>query len=159
MDALKDWFEQLDESEKKTVSIAAIALVIVIILFGIILPLNKKVASLENQVAGKQKLLNEWKKSIPTILANRGNSSSSNSTRSINSIVTSSTRKFNLSISRVQEKSDNEMQVWLDNVSFNDFIRWTEELQSRYQLQVASVNIRGKDRNGLSSIDIKLRRG
>jgi len=74
----------------------------------------------------------------------------------LSAIVTSSTRDFNLRVSRVQEKGSDEFQVWFDNVAFNDFIRWITVLNNRYQVSVVSVNVRSKDRDGLSGIDVKL---
>ncbi len=159
MDELKNWFEQLEDNEKKIVAIASIAMLILIIIFAILVPLNNSIDSLKIQVDSRKKSIETWQESLPIILANQGSSASYSNEQSINTIITKTTQQFNLSVSRVQEKSTNEMQVWLDNVPFNDFIRWTNEIQNRYQLKVASVNIRGKDRNGLSSIDIKLKRG
>ncbi len=89
-------------------------------------------------------------------MASRGGASAASSSQKLSSIVTSSTRRFNLRVSRVQEKGDTEIQVWFDNVPFNDFARWVADLNNRYQVSVASVNIRSKDRNGISSIDVKL---
>ena len=61
---------------------------------------------------------------MPALLANRGQVRGGNNSMPLNSIITNSTRKFNLRVSRVQEKNSDEIQVWFDNVPFNDFLRW-----------------------------------
>ena len=159
MQQLKEWFEGLDENEKRIVIIGGIFFSLVILIFGILKPLNDSVGTLEQQVNSRQDSVDQWKANMPTILANRGAASGTSSNRALSNVVTSTTRRFNLKVSRVQEKGQDEMQVWFDNVAFNDFIRWTAELENRHKITIDSVNIRSKDRNGLSSIDIKILRG
>lgn len=159
MQQLKVWFEALEQNEQKIVLIATAFFAFVILVFGILKPLSNSVSSLQNQVDSRQQSVEKWKQAMPQLLANKGQSSNSNSTQAISSVVTTTTKQFNLRVSRVQEKGTEEMQVWFDNVPFSDFVRWVAEVQDRYKLKVASVNIRNKDRNGLASIDIKLLRG
>ena len=72
------------------------------------------------------------------------------------SIINNTTRKFNLAVSRRDSKSPNEMQVWFDNVSFDDFLRWVEEVESKHGVSVATVNVRSRENNGITSINVKL---
>ena len=156
MEQIKTWYNGLEENEQKIVIFAAVFFSIVLLYFGLIKPVNDKVNSLELSVSSKQSTIAQWRKDLPKIVASRGGASASSSNQQLSSIVTSSTRRFNLRVSRVQEKGDTEIQVWFDNVPFNDFARWVADLNNRYQVSVASVNIRSKDRNGISSIDVKL---
>ncbi|MET1256724.1 type II secretion system protein GspM [Aliikangiella maris] len=159
MEQLKQWYNGLDSSEQRLVNIASIFVVLFILFFGILKPISDSVESIEGQIQSRERSVALWKKSMPQIIANRGAMSSSNSNIPLTNLVTSTTRQYQLNVSRVKEKSPNEMQVWFDNVSFNDFIRWVAELESRHKVSVDSVNIRTKDRDGLSSIDIKIQRG
>jgi len=156
MEQIKAWYSGLEENEQKIVVFAGIFFCVVILFFGLIKPVNDQVKKLEMSVKGKQSMIVEWQKDLPKLMASRGRASTSNGNQKLSSVVTSSTRKFNLRVSRVQEKGANEIQVWFDNVPFNDFARWVTELNNRHKVSVASVNVRSKDRNGISSIDVKL---
>jgi|GEM_PF-1840016 len=159
MQQIKEWYAGLDENEQKIVFFASIFFSLVILVFGLLKPLNDSVKSLNTQIEGRQKSVDKWKQAMPTLLASKGRVSGGNSSMPLSSVITTSSKKFNLRVSRVQEKNNDEIQVWFDNVPFNDFLGWTAELQSRYQVKVASVNIRNKDRDGLTSIDVKIRKG
>lgn len=159
MENIKIWYQGLEESEQKIVIFAAIFFATVIFIFGILKPLNDKVKQVELSVKGKQSMVLEWQQAMPKLLAARGGSSASSGGQSLSSVVTASTKRFNLRVSRVQEKGSEEIQVWFDNVAFNDFARWVSDLNGRYKVTVSSVNIRSKDKDGLSSIDVKLQKG
>ncbi|WP_196139291.1 type II secretion system protein M [Aliikangiella sp. G2MR2-5] len=159
MEQLKQWFESLDEKEQKLVLVLSVFILLVMIFFALVKPINDQVGKLESKVKGQERIIAQWSDSIPKILASGGRGSGATSSQSLSSVVTASTRQFNLRVSRVQEKNSGELQVWFDNVPFNDFMNWIGELGNRYKVSVASVNIRSKDRNGLISIDVKLRKG
>jgi len=159
MEQLKEWFNGLEDNEQRIVIIGGVVLSLVILIFGLIKPLNDSVNSLRQQVDSRQKSVANWKASMPVLIANRGATNTATNSRALSNVITSTTRRFNLNVSRVQEKGQNEMQVWFDNVPFNDFIRWVAELENKHQVTVDSVNIRSKERDGLSSIDIKIIRG
>ncbi|TQV73927.1 type II secretion system protein M [Aliikangiella marina] len=157
MEQIKEWYNSLQDSEQRIVLAASLFFGLVIVFFGIIKPINDAVSRLEGQVQSRQNTVSEFKKNMPVLVANRSAARrASNSGGSLSNLVTSSTRQFQLNVSRVQEKSPTEMQVWFDNVAFNDFLRWTAQLENRHQIRIESVNIRNKERNGLTSIDIKL---
>lgn len=156
MDQIKQWYSELESSEQRIVMILGILFILVILIFGLLMPINQTVDSLQTKVSSSQNSVDQWKQSIPILRANRGRASSN---QSLNSVVTSSTRQFNLNVSRVQEKGEDEMQVWLDNVVFNDCLNWISQLEKRYKVKVASINIRNKDRNGLINLDVKLQKG
>ncbi len=158
MQQLKTWYAGLEENEQKMVVVAAVVMALLILVFAVIKPLNNSVSTYQQKVKGRQSSVNNWKAALPVIIANRGQTSNASNNRGLSYVITSTTRAFNLRVSRVQEKGADEIQVWFDNVAFNDFIGWVADIQNRYQVKIASVNVRSKDRDGLSSIDIKVQR-
>lgn len=159
MEQLKQWYEGLDNNEQRIVMLAAVFFGVLILFFGLLKPINDSLNSLQTQVNSREKSVALWKKSMPQIIANRGNTNTSSASLSLSNLVTSSTRKYQLRVSRVQEKGATEIQVWFDNVPFNEFIKWVAELENSHSISIESVNIRTKDRDGLSSIDVKIQRG
>lgn len=159
MQQIKQWYAELEESEQKIVLFGSILLAIIIFYFGLLNPLHSSVEQLQSQVKSRQNSVDRWKQAMPKILANRGQTSNAGGNQALNFIVTSTTKKYNMRVSRVQEKGNDEIQVWFDNIPFNDFIQWVSDINNKYGVTVASVNIRSKERNGLSSIDIKIIKG
>lgn len=158
MQEIKQWYAELDKNDQRVVLIAIVFFSFIILFFGILKPLGDSVNKLQVQVNSREKSVEKWQQSMPAILASRGNGKNAKSTAALSFIVTSTTKQFKLRVSRVQEKSDNEMQVWFDNVSFNNFVSWLAQIEKKYSINTVSVNVRNKSRNGLTSIDIKIRK-
>ncbi|MDH5434035.1 MAG: type II secretion system protein M [Gammaproteobacteria bacterium] len=159
MEAIKQWYHELTESDQKVVLFAILFFSLVIVFFTTIYPLIQSVDKAKNEIDGLNRSLDEWQKSLPLILANKGNVSGTNSKFVLSNVITASTREFQLTVSRVQEKSQDEIQVWFDNVEFNQFVLWLTKVQKQYSISVATVNVRSKQRDGVVSIDLKLIKG
>ena len=156
MEQIKAWFSTLDDKDQKITIAAAIVLSIFIVYLVLISPINESVNSLEKKVADKQNTIDWMKKQIPLIRVNQGGASKATSSLSLSSLVNSTTKKYGLPVSRRDSKSPNEMQVWFDNVSFDSFLSWVAEIKSRHGVTIASVNVRSRDQDGITSINVKL---
>jgi len=156
MEQIKAWFSALDERDQKIAVAGAIAFSIFILYFFLISPVNDLVNTLQSEVVAKQKTIDWMKKQVSFIRANKGGTTNNKSSLPLSSVVNSSTNKYDLPVSRRDSKSPDEMQVWFDNVSFDSFLSWISELKSKHGITVTSVNIRSVDRNGITSINVKL---
>ncbi|MGX5175099.1 type II secretion system protein GspM [Aliikangiella sp. IMCC44653] len=158
MQQVKEWYDGLEQNEQRIVLIASAFFALIILFFGVINPLNSSVNNLERQVKARKASVAKWQQAMPQLVSSGGQVTAGSSNQALSSIITSTTRRFNLRVSRVKENGANETQIWFDNIPFNDFIRWTAELEKTYQIKVLSANIRSKDRNGLSSMDVKIQK-
>jgi general secretion pathway protein M len=156
MEPIKEWFSSLDEKDQKITIAAAVALVIFVIYFLLLEPLNASVTDLEKKVASQQKTVNWMKQQVPVIRGTSGSGISNQSQLPLASIVNNSTKTYSLPVSRRDSKSPNEMQIWFDNVSFNSFLQWSSEISTKEGITIVSVNIRSRDRDGIASINVKL---
>ncbi len=156
MQQIKTWFFALDEKDQKITIAVAILFTIMAFYLFLVSPMNDSVSSLESEVAAKQKTVDWMKKQIPIILSTKGGATNSKSTLALASVVNSTTNKYDLAVSRRDSKSPNEMQIWFDNVSFDSFLSWVSEVKSRHGITITSVNIRSVDRDGITSINVKL---
>ncbi len=157
MDSIKEWYNALDESEQKIVFSAAILVGILMLYLIIVDPVVTKVNELQNQVSAKQKNVDWMKQKLPIILASKNPTSGpASSSLSLSAIVNQTTGNYKLPVSRRDSKSPYEMQIWFDNVSFDSFLSWVAELESRYGVTISNVNVRSRDRNGITSINVKL---
>jgi len=156
MEQIKAWYSSLDEKDQKISIVAAVIITLLIIYLILLSPVNDSVSSLEKEVAAKQKTINWMKAQVPIILSSKGGPSARTSNQALSSIVNTTTNRFNLPVSRRDSKSPNEMQIWFDNVSFDSFLRWSNELKTRHGVSISTANIRSQDSNGITSINVKL---
>ena len=156
MEQIKEWFSSLDVKDQKITLAGAAIFVVLMGYLLVVSPINESVNSLRNDVTAKQKTVSWMKEKVSLIRSNKGSSRQSSSSLPLTSIVNSTTKKYNLPVSRRDSKSPNEMQVWFDNVSFDSFIGWVSEVKKRYGVTIVSVNIRSRDEAGITSINVKL---
>jgi len=157
MDSIKEWYSALDENEQKIVFVASMVIGILMLYLIIVDPIVTKVDELQNQVASKQKNVDWMKQQLPLILASKNQTSSvAASSLTLSAIVNRTTGNYHLPVSRRDSKSPYEMQIWFDNVNFDSFLSWVAEIQSRYGVTISNVNVRSRDRNGITSINVKL---
>ncbi|MFT6732631.1 MAG: general secretion pathway protein M [Polaribacter sp.] len=156
MDSIKNWFNELSEQDQKITLIAGALVSIILVYLLIISPLNEGVNKLEIEVASRIKSDLWMSQQVSIIKSNSSIGSAVGGSLPLTSIINSTTKKFNLAVSRRDSKSPNEMQVWFDNVSFDSFLRWVAEVESKHNVSVASVNIRSRENDGITSINVKL---
>jgi len=156
MDSIKNWFNELSEQDQKITLIAGGLVSIILVYLLIISPLNEGVNKLEIEVASRIKSDLWMSQQVSIIKSNSSIGSAVSGSLPLTSIINSTTKKFDLAVSRRDSKSPNEMQVWFDNVSFDSFLRWVAEVESKHNVSVASVNIRSRENDGITSINVKL---
>lgn len=156
MQQIKDWFLSLDERDQKITIGGAIAMGFFILYFGLLGPINNSASSLQVEVRSKQKTIDWMKKQVNIIRSNKSGNGATVSNLPLTSIVNNTTKKYSLPVSRRDSQSQNEMQVWFDNVAFDSFLNWASEVKSKYGVTIVSVNVRGRDRDGITSINVKL---
>jgi general secretion pathway protein M len=156
MNSIKTWFSSLDEQDQKITLYGAVIFSVLMFYLLVLSPINESVNSLNEDVVAKQNTVNWMKEKVSIIRSNKGITNNSSSSLPLTSIVNSTTKKYNLSVSRRDSKSPNEMQVWFDNVSFDSFLSWVSEIEKRHGVIIASVNVRSRDQDGITSINVKL---
>jgi general secretion pathway protein M len=156
MEQIKAWYAGLDEKDQKVTLVASVVFVALMLYLLVIEPINSSASKLQSEVAAKQKTVDWMKAQIPIILASKSSGGARASSLALSSVVNNTTNKYALPVSRRDSKSPNEMQVWFDNVSFDSFLGWVSEIKQKHGVTVTSVNIRSQDRDGITSINVKL---
>ena len=156
MEQITNWYSGLDQRDQK-ITLAAGGFVLLFLLYLLIVaPINSAVEQLQREVAASESTVARIKQQVPIVLASKRSGGGNVSGLPLTSVVNSTTTKYNLPVSRRDSKSPNEMQVWFDNVSFDAFLQWVAEINKQHGVTVTSVNVRGQDRNGITSINVKL---
>ncbi len=144
---MKTWWQQLNIREQRLV-LAMSVVISVFVLYGLIWqPLNEKIASTQVKVERQQALL-AWVEENTQRYQQTKRNGANNSGASLSSIVNRTSRSNNITITRMQPQGD-DLQVWIDEISFNQLLSWLEQLASRENLQVKNIDLSLADQQGV----------
>ena len=144
---MKTWWQQLNLREQRLV-MAMAAVIAVFIFYGLIWqPLNDNIAKRKLKIDRQQALLT-WVAENTQRYQQAKRSGGSSSGASLSSIVNRTSRQSNITITRMQPQGD-DLQVWIDEISFNQLLAWLEQLASRNNLRVKNIDLSSADQQGV----------
>lgn len=142
---MNEYWQQLEEKDKKLVGILAVTLTIAVVYWFVWQPLQDKIANTQRQINVQQNTLADVKVIGQKIIALQGGKSKPATKGDINQLVNRSAKRHGIKISRMQAKNTS-LQLWVDEVTFNSFLAWIEELEFQHGIKVENVDISvGKD--------------
>tara|TARA_B110000211_G_scaffold232571_1_gene296612 strand:- start:802 stop:1269 length:468 start_codon:yes stop_codon:yes gene_type:complete len=144
---MKAWWQQLNIREQRLVLVMSV-LISIFILYGLIWqPLNENIAKQKSTLERQQALLTWVEENTQRYQAAK-RSGRASSGASLSSIVNRTSRLNNIIITRMQPQGD-DLQVWIDEISFNQLLTWLEQLASRDGLQVKNIDLSLADQQGV----------
>lgn len=144
---MKTWWQQLNIREQRLVVVMSV-LISIFILYGLIWqPMNESIETSKLKIERQQKLLTWVQESAQRYQQAKRNGGRS-SGESLSSIVNRTSRLEKISITRMQPQGD-DLQVWIDEISFNQLLSWLEKLASRDGLQVKNIDLSKADQQGV----------
>jgi len=157
---MREWFDNLGERDRRIVTWGGAA-VLVLVLLGIIVPLNRNIAIARERVTRKQGDL-QFIQSVAPQLASAGPSSGNATTaESLVVLVDSSARESGLgkSLSNSQPTGDKGLRVRLDRVGFDAMVAWLARLSQQHGVRVESAEIESAGEAGLVNAGLVLKAG
>ncbi len=153
---LKDKYNALESQEKKLLTFAGIFVIVFLVYFAIYQPMASSISSLQKANTESQKLLIWMSQSAATIKKSTGGSNKAKSRggRSLNQLINSTASKAKISISRSQPRDNNQYQIWLDQVVFNELLLWLDKLQMDYGIFVSNINLGTSDKSGFVRVNL-----
>lgn len=144
---MKAWWQQLNIREQRLVLVMSVVISI-FILYGLIWqPLNEGIDKQKLTLERQQELLT-WVEENTQRYQQAKRNARAGSGASLSSIVNRTSRANNIIITRMQPQGD-ELQVWIDEISFNQLLTWLEQLASRDGLQVKNIDLSLADQQGV----------
>ncbi|MCU4674385.1 type II secretion system protein M [Catenovulum sp. 2E275] len=143
---MKQWFEALSEREKQLVVGAGIVFAIGLFFQLIWGPVNSRLEKAEMSVQNKQTTL-AWVNEKLTEYKQLKGSQKQVATGSLSQIVNNAARRANISLARMQPQGDT-LQVQIDEIEFNAFIRWLADLTQNQGLTIEAVDISEAEKTG-----------
>jgi type II secretory pathway component PulM len=159
MNALRAWYANLAERERRVVNIGAVVAV-VLLLLGIILPLNRNITQARQRVAAKQADLAFIQSAAPELAAS-GPAGNLATEESLVGLVDSSARESGLgkSLASSQPTGDKGLRVRLDRVPFDGMVAWLARLSQSHGVRVESAEIEAAGEPGLVNAGLVLKAG
>lgn len=154
MNAIKDWYKGLNDNERKMVSILAVMMIILIVFIAIVMPIKRYMNGLDQAVADAQKDLPAIASKVQALKSRSGSANATN--QSLNQLVTETSKQYGLKFSRIEErKRDEEIQVRLDDVEFDQLLRWVSQLEQDKGLVIDTFRVSDTDTIGMVDASVK----
>jgi general secretion pathway protein M len=157
---MREWFDNLSERDRKIVTYGG-AVVLVLVLLGIIVPLNRNVTIARERVTRKQGDL-QFIQSVAPQLASAGPASGGAATaESLVVLIDSSARESGLgkALTSSQPTGDKGLRVRLDRVGFDAMVAWLARLSQQHGVRVESAEIESAGETGLVNAGLVLKAG
>lgn len=161
---LQQWqarFEALAPRERLMVTVAAVVVGVAVLFAGVWQPLVETRADLRAALAAERALAERMVAAKADVARLRGQSRpAQGANRSLLALVDQSGRAIGLGdgIRGVTPDGDDRARVRLDNVSFDDTVRWIDQLESRYGLAVQTADVSAKSKPGIVEARIAVTR-
>ncbi|TLU65826.1 type II secretion system protein M [Thalassotalea litorea] len=150
---MNDWWQGLNPREQKMVAGCSVAVLLSVFWFALWQPINDNLVRSQKKAEQQQQLLLWVHENLAKYKTLQRAGGARPSSGSLSSVVNRAAKRFKIEIARMQPQGDN-LQVWVDEVAFNDLLHWLEQLQHREGLVIQAIDIVKGDEQGT----VKVRR-
>lgn len=160
---MKEWYESLDQRERLMVGIAAVVVAIGLFMMAIWHPLSSRQADLQGQLDEARDLMSYVQQAAATAKTaggGRRGPRQQGRERSLLSLVDETTRQRGLkeAVKRIQPEGESTVRIWLEQAPFDDVVRWLDELNQRYGIQLSNGNLDREEKVGTIKARLTLER-
>lgn len=147
------YWGQLSKRDQLAVKCLSGFLIVLILTYSVLLPSYDFHQNARNRHTGDALLLEWLKHKEPEIRRLRANQNSKSSTfeKSLLTVVTQTSRKYGLTLKRVQPESDNKLRFWVESSPIEKVLIWIADLEES-GFSIDGINIEKQDEPGMASI-------
>lgn len=161
MKAVLIYWQGLEKREQHFALITAVVLVMCILYFGLISPLQNRAEQAQknlNTELGVFTWVSDKAGKIEMLRAQTGDSSQV-SALPLSQAVTTSVKQYNLEIDRLQPLQE-DLEVWLKPMPFSSLLKWLDDLSKKHGVQVKFIDVGKMDVQGMVEVKrLRLGRG
>ncbi|CAM3152060.1 type II secretion system protein GspM [Moritella viscosa] len=150
---MKAHWQQLDQKEKQLVSLLIATLLLACGYWLVWQPLQNDISNTQRKVNVQTQTLADVKVIGQKIMNLQGGQVNHPEAGDLNQLVSLSAKRNKIMITRIQAKADN-LQVWIDDVNFNQLTTWLEQLNKQYGIEIQNIDLSVSDKKGM----VKVRR-
>ena len=138
---MKQWWQQLQTREQRLL-IAMASLVLIFVLFqGVWQPINQGVVKAEKKLSRTQELHTYVQSNTQKVRAASTSNKGNRSGGSVSSLINRIAQQHQIAIARIQPQGNNGVQVWIDEVPFEQLLRFLTKLTQQQGLSVDNIDI------------------
>ncbi|HHJ80843.1 MAG TPA: type II secretion system protein M [Candidatus Tenderia electrophaga] len=147
---MKQWWAGLQASERRILILGGIVLGLILPYFMVWQPMQENVAVLQKQVQ-EQRAVKRWMSQsaaeVKQLSRGSGNAVRPRDGRSLLAVVDQTAKRSGLGagLKRLEPDGQVAVKVWLEQVSFDDMLRWLTRLEQKNGLAVATITIDRQD--------------
>ncbi|MCG5536827.1 type II secretion system protein GspM [Ectothiorhodospira mobilis] len=150
---MRTWWNGLAPRERRVLRLGGIALALILLWWGLWLPLTERVARSQQTVAELRADLAWMQAAARAVRAGRGQEETPPTDRGERSLlgrVDATAREAGLAghLRRVQPDGEGTVRVWLDDAPFDAILQWLDPLQRRHGVRVGSLVVDRQAREG-----------
>ena len=153
---MKEWFAQLNQREQMSLLILGLALALYLLYMFVWSPLDTRRAELALQntaIAESQARVDTM---VSQLLELREGGAQPATQRNLTSVINESTSRLQLPVMRLQPNSRGEIQVRVENASFDTVLKWLHEIEYAEGLLVHEVSLTQANGPGLVNITVRI---
>lgn len=145
------WWQTLSARERQLVSLLAGFVVLFTVTMGIIKPIQTYASRAEQQLA-TQRSLQQWVMTTSAeIEALRVQHGTGVRSIPINNAIAQSAQRYNIELSRIENR-DEDVQVWLAPLPFDQLTRWLDTLKAQYGITASALDIERDQTSGVVQV-------
>jgi general secretion pathway protein M len=153
---MKEWFAQLNQREQVSLLLLALALALYLLYMFVWSPLDARREQLVLQntaIAESQVRVDAM---VSQLLQLREGGAKAGGQRNLTSVINESTGRFQLPVMRLQPNSRGEIQVRVENASFDDVLKWLHEMESGEGLLVREASVTQANSAGRVNVTVRI---
>ncbi|WP_337841684.1 type II secretion system protein M [Rheinheimera sp.] len=131
----------LQRREQQLLMVAAVAVLVAVFYYLLWQPLHQSLNQQQLDLVRVQQQLTQVQ-SFPVATAQTAPAGS------LTDLLSSSARKHNIQVSRMQPQNE-QMQVMLNDLSFDQLLTWLHELQYQHKVSIVQLDLSKADQAGL----------
>lgn len=153
------WWSTISQREQRLMLICGAVLLLGLIFWGVVQPLQQRSENARNRIQSEQQLLQWVKSTADDIVTLRRQGGVVRTNQPFNQVIASSTRDFNIELIRVQPRGE-MMQVWVQPLPFSQLVSWINYLREKQGIDVEFMDLDRGAAPGLVEVKrLQLKRG
>lgn len=161
---MKAWWDGLSTSERRTLSIGGIALVVIFGYFLVWQPIQQETARLQQDLRNQRALL-AWMRPVVAEIEDQGGAIQASTTatddnggQALFALADQQARQAGLArvLRRVEPSGENGARVVFEQIGFDELMRWLAMLRDRHGIHATQVTLRRAELEGRVDAQILL---
>jgi general secretion pathway protein M len=156
---VKDWFLRYNPREQLLLLLMAFFLGAYLLYFMVLTPVAAKRDEMAARNNAAVEVLKRVDGMVSEVLRLQNSNEGVSQKRNLTTLINQSTSALGLPVSRLQPNSRGEIQVRVENASFDDLLKWLHDMEFNQSLLVREVSITQAGSPGRVNASVRIAQG